>query len=210
MSQTPNWHLLACGPPFEMIRQWPWYKRRFFTALAVIFNHLICREAQFEIHQAIDHHLIAFMSLGHQFIACSKINVNLTLRHVQMGPFGSFVHSQSCITIRAHLVSNYHLAGDPPGTPLWTTGGPRPHFESQCYSLFINTCLQLFIRQKIHCQWLWVADVLFLAKVPLKVPPVRSGVGNVDDGEGHCIFTITPGGHLSENSRSTSSKCDTF
>ena len=39
-----------------------------------------------------------------------------------------------------------------------------------------------------------------------------SGVGNFDDGEGHCISALTGEGHIlshkcSKNSRSTSSKC---
>ena len=67
-----------------------------------------------------------------------KINVNLTLRRVQMEPNGPirvhlvpFVHTLSYIPIGVHLVPIYHLAGDPLGPPQGPLGVPGHHFENQ-------------------------------------------------------------------------------
>ena len=44
--------------------------------------------------------------------------------------------------LRVHLVTKYHLAGDPPGTPSTAPGGPsmsmvNPHYESRCFFCFL-------------------------------------------------------------------------
>ena len=43
-----------------------------------------------------------------------------------------FVHSQSYILIRVHLVPNYHLSRDSLELLQVPLGVPGPHFENQC------------------------------------------------------------------------------
>ena len=80
----------------------------------MIVNHF--KDPQFDIQQATDTHLIAFLSLRPQFILQNKC--------VQMEPRVHVV-VYTLRPIRVNLVPNYHLAGSPsrtaggPWTPLW-------------------------------------------------------------------------------------------